>query len=106
MSDTPKRGWLSFSIRDLFLVTVIVALAVAWWVERRRANRHEIRAQEAVKQAESSLALSDALTQQLQNKNPAAKIEINVHGKGATTSTTYGMPNSSAPAPNQPKAQQ
>ena len=29
---------MKFSIRDLLLVTVIVALAVGWWVERRRAE--------------------------------------------------------------------
>ena len=27
---------MKFSIRDLLLVTVIVALAVAWWVDRSR----------------------------------------------------------------------
>ena len=27
---------MKFSIRDLFLVTVIVALVQGWWVERRR----------------------------------------------------------------------
>jgi hypothetical protein len=26
---------MRFSIRDLFLVTVIVAVCVAWWLERR-----------------------------------------------------------------------
>ena len=39
MSDTPKRRWFSFSIRDLFLVTVIVALAVGWFIEHRAASR-------------------------------------------------------------------
>src|SRR5204863_1606565 len=39
----PKRGRTSlhsFSIRDLFLVTVIVALVLGWWLDRSRlANR-------------------------------------------------------------------
>ena len=39
MSETPKRGWLSFSIRDLMLATVIVALAVVWWIDHRAAKR-------------------------------------------------------------------
>jgi outer membrane protein TolC len=30
MSDKPKRGWLSFSIREIMLVTLIVALFVGW----------------------------------------------------------------------------
>ena len=30
MSDKPKRGWFTFSIREIFLVTLIVAMLVAW----------------------------------------------------------------------------
>ncbi len=30
---------MKFSIRDLLLVTVIVALAVGWWVDRDRLAR-------------------------------------------------------------------
>ena len=36
---TPKRDRLSlhsFSIRDLFLVTMIVALGAGWWVDRSK----------------------------------------------------------------------
>jgi hypothetical protein len=30
---------MKFTIRDLFLVTLIVALAVGWWVDRSRLAR-------------------------------------------------------------------
>jgi len=36
MSDKPKRRWFHFSIRDLLLVTMIVAVCVAWWLDHRR----------------------------------------------------------------------
>jgi hypothetical protein len=29
MNDTPKRGWFTFSIRDILWLTAVVALAVA-----------------------------------------------------------------------------
>ena len=32
---------MKFSIRDLLLVTVIVALALGWWVDHRRAVARE-----------------------------------------------------------------
>jgi cytoskeletal protein RodZ len=92
-----------FTIRDLLWLTVVVALGVAWWVERIRAERQSLRAQEATKAAESSQALSEALTRQLQNKNPAASITINVKGRSSTTSTSFGAPNPSAPATKLPK---
>jgi len=39
---TATNAPLRFTIRDLFLMTMIVALAVGWWVDRRRLAR-EIR---------------------------------------------------------------
>ena len=30
-----NRSWRQFSIRDFLLVTVIVAVCVAWWVDRQ-----------------------------------------------------------------------
>ena len=93
---------MKFTIRDLLWLTVVVALGVALWVERTRAERLTTRANQAAKEAESSLALSEALTRQLQNKNPAASITINVKGRGSTTSTSFAAPTPSVPAPNQP----
>ena len=92
-----------FSIRDLLWLTVVVALGAALWVERTRAERLKTRATEAAKEAESSLALSEALTVQLQSKNPAASIEINVRGRGSSTSTGFGTANPFAPATKLPK---
>jgi hypothetical protein len=37
MTETkPKRRLFSFSIRDLLLITAIVALMAGWWIDRRR----------------------------------------------------------------------
>jgi hypothetical protein len=94
---------MRFTIRDLLWLTVVVALGVALWLERTRSERLTIRATEAAKEAESSLALSEALTQQLQNKNPAASITINVKGRGSTTSTSFGAPHPAAPATKPPR---
>jgi hypothetical protein len=95
---------MKFSIRDILLVTVIVALALGWALDRSRvASRSRKAVQDALREAESQRALSEALTKQLQAKNPAASIEIKVHGSASTTSTAYGTPSSSAPAPNPPK---
>jgi len=36
MSDTPKRGGWSFTIRELFLLTVVAALVLGWFLDRER----------------------------------------------------------------------
>ena len=54
---------MKFSLRDLLLVTVIVALALGWWLDR---SRLDMRASRAAKDADSFRALSDSLSLQLQ----------------------------------------
>ena len=39
MTDKPRRWWYSFSIRELLLVTVIVAMVLGWSVDRRSLAR-------------------------------------------------------------------
>ena len=39
MTETkPKRRWFRFSIRDLLLVTAIVALIIGWRLDHRELN--------------------------------------------------------------------
>jgi hypothetical protein len=64
---------MKFSIRDLLLVTVIVALAVGWWVDHR-------------KQAEAIKTLRQDF-EALQSR----------------VGLWYELPTSQAPAPNPPK---
>jgi hypothetical protein len=69
---------MKFSMRDLFLVTMIVALAVGWWLDHRR---------QAVSKREFEYFRNGYIEQQR---------ELLLYAKG-------GMPNSSAPATNPPK---
>ena len=40
MGETKRqRRWFRFSIRDLLLVTVIVALVIGWWLDHRKLTR-------------------------------------------------------------------
>ena len=81
-----------FTIRELVLLTLVVAMGVAWWLDRRSLA---IRAQET----NSYRALSEVLTQQLQDQNPAASIEINVNGGGSSISRGYAAPVPKATGP-------
>ena len=96
---------MKFSIRDLLLVTVMVALVLGWWVDRTRL----------VKQANVTQAykvVSEQLAQILQDRNPPTRLEISVNGniletnsndaRGDFKLTVRHLPNSSAPAPNPP----
>ena len=42
MTETkPKRRWFRFSIRDLLLSFIVIALALGWWVDHLRIARLE-----------------------------------------------------------------
>jgi len=77
------RSLMTFSIRDLFWITVVVALAVGWWVEKRRAEAFREKARD-----------NDVL----ELSNSKLKDLVWDYGKELER-----LRNSSAPAPNPPK---
>ena len=74
-----------FSIRDLLWLTVVVAAAVGWFVERKALTTR-------AKESDSWQALAETLTKQLELKHPTASIEIIVNGRSVTTSAGYAAP--------------
>ena len=87
---------MKFSIRDLLLVTVIVAMAVGWWVDHRR--------QTALLQSKSFEAAYFKSLRSIM-EHDGYKVITNDDGMGVYRPGEYKnwLPNSSASAPNQPK---
>ena len=86
------RSLMRFSIRDLFWITVVVAVGLGWWLERGRANTFKVEAKQlradlsiAKEEMASSSDLITKLVKELHVRSPA------------------NLPHSSAPAPNPPK---
>jgi hypothetical protein len=79
---------MKFSVRDLFLVTLIAALAVAWWVDR---NQLSLRLRETLLQCAEEKRIYESEIRNL-------KYEQRKHywGEGP-------LSNPSASAPNPPK---
>ena len=77
---------MKFSIRDLFLVTVIVAICLAWWLDRRSlvhwGTKLDGERRKAVFEAELLRGFAN--------------------GSSGLRPDLGGPPNSSAPAPNPP----
>ena len=81
------RSLMTFSIRDLVWLTVVVALGVGWWIERTRAERL----------AEEAEVMDAAEAILVRRVDKVEKENAQLWSKFAE------MPNSSAPAPSPPK---
>jgi len=88
---------MKFTIRDLFLVTMIVALAVGWWVERRKSRDLGLQ----LEASEFDVRITNKAAAGFANN--VADIEHQWWLREAKTSSLFRVVrNPSAPAPNPP----
>ena len=99
---------MKFTIRDLFLVTVIVALVLGWWLERQNRTYWEQRALQEGRNIRMLLKHVEPggmhnyeyeSYMHIKEENAAATKELYTEPEAILPS----LPNSSAPAPNPPK---
>ena len=86
---------MRFTIRDLFLVTMIVALAVGWWVDRRGLHQKIESQNQTIESQNVQLQVvkaKEAVTE--------AVAEAKAAVEAAMKESRDTPPNSSAPAPN------
>ena len=59
------RSLMTFSIRDLFWITVVVAMGVAWWIDRTRLATAESERQKVEAAYKESAAIHTQLVEEL-----------------------------------------
>ena len=84
---------MKFSIRDLLLVTMIMALAVGWWIERRQ--RIQVQRELGARKVVSRERERDLLSELGAYKNFLRQQGFRLADEP--------LPTSSVPAPNPPK---
>jgi hypothetical protein len=99
---------MKLSIRDLFLVTVIVALAVAWWVERTERSKLTSRVDEIALEYRGMETRGDRILgryKELQRMITAKGWVVDIGGLDVDGGSVRDVrpPINSSPAPNPPK---
>ena len=97
---------MKFSIRDLFLVTMIVAVCVAWWLDRQKLASSIKEGEEYTTKMITEYAVENAA---LKDEIEALKASLPPEPESPTSELPEGHllgpppPNSSTPAANPPK---
>ena len=92
---------MKFTIRDLFLVTVIVAVCAAWWVDRRAQSARENAIIKAKEVAEWKLERLAALVEE----SPDTQVTHDSSGvrlRQGTTTKKQWIQGSKLPTPDSP----
>ena len=106
---------MTFSIRDLLWITVVVAMGLGWWIDRTRLATAESERQKAEAAYKESAAIHTQLVEELEKRGvsvsrmrgqtvvvgPDSAMALPPIGN-PTVSTAPTPPNPSAPAPNTP----
>ena len=91
----PPSSLMKFTIRDLFLVTMIVALAVGWWLHSSQTKAELRKLRESLAETEKELLVTR------RKMEAGAKRISELYHTGSTQ--IEGLPTSQTPAPNPPK---
>jgi hypothetical protein len=101
------RSMMTFSIRDLFWLTVVVAMGVAWWLDHRRWEPTELTRSEAEWLQRQNKYLQDGIDNiDRQLADHGFQLEersfLGLGGRKTIYLDVVPLPNSSAPAPKLP----
>jgi hypothetical protein len=99
---------MKFSIRDLFLVTLIVAILLAWWLDRSRVALQREAAERMMDEAEKNRRIADKRFTQAKYYLQSHGYLVAEWGDGGVAfadprNPGTNLPIPSAPAPNPPK---
>ena len=98
---------MKFSIRDLFLVTFVVAVCVAWWVDHRRIVEENSQLKQRLSQKVDPLIKAqkeaEARVTGLRETLESGGFKVHWEQNGEELKIGIELPNSSSPAPNPSK---